>query len=215
MAISFDSVTRGSDTTGPATNTTSHTVGTGNNRILFGACVGNVIAQVDNITGMTYNGVAMTLIDKSNGSGDRWQYLYYLLNPDSGAHNFVISSSGGSSQILAPTAISYSGVRQELPEARQKTTGTTTSKTETITVLTNNSWVIGMMHAAAAVSAGAGTTERSNNIFYDKNAAVSAGAQTIALTWTGTVGWAYILCAMAPFISGGVSAVYLSDYGVM
>jgi hypothetical protein len=210
MAIAFDAATTGSDTSG-SSYTFAHTVSASSNRFLFVVVTGNVVASPDNVTGITYAGVAMTLLDKSNGSGDRWQYIFYLIAPAVGANNVVISSSGAPNNLYGPGAFSYIGVKQAAPEVSQKTTGTSTSKTETITTLTNNAWVIGCLHCNAAQAAGSGTTFRAGYLGYDKNAAVSpAGAATMALTWTGTVAWAYIMCSIAPFPDSGSQAVAIS-----
>lgn len=207
MAIAFDAATQGSNSSG-ASYTFAHTVSASDNRVLFVSCIGNAVASPDNITGATYNGVAMTLLDKSNASGDRWQYTFFLIAPATGTHNVVITSSGAPDNIYAPDAISYIGVKQSSPEVSQKTSGTSTSKTETITTLTDGAWVVGNLHPNAASSAGTGTTNRSY-LWNDKNAATSpAGNATLALTWTGTVAWAYIMFSIAPFAVTGIQVIW-------
>src|SRR5271157_1381254 len=50
----------------------------------------------DDVTGVTYNGVSMVLASKyipSANDNTRCTYIYYLLNPATGANNIVASST--------------------------------------------------------------------------------------------------------------------------
>jgi hypothetical protein len=87
-SISLDSSSSGSGTNSQITY--QHTVGTGNNQILI---VG--ISQWsgdDNITGVTYNGDVMTLLD-SQDNAPAFSHLYYLKNPDQGTFDIVVDFS--------------------------------------------------------------------------------------------------------------------------
>ena len=69
---------------GGTTNSLTHsyTVSSGANRILYVALLGDTIGGNDDITGVTYAGVSMTLITKvvtGNVGANRFQYLYRLL----------------------------------------------------------------------------------------------------------------------------------------
>jgi len=77
MAIAFDN--NAQQTTN--NSTLSYTMGSVTNGILFVAIVGDISG--DNLSGVTYNGVAMSLVNKIQYPSDRWQYLYYLVNPAS------------------------------------------------------------------------------------------------------------------------------------
>jgi len=72
--------------------TFAHNVSSEKNRILI-VGVGYRNASTDgDITGITFNGVALTKI--SEQTGESGAELWYLLNPDSGSHNIVVTASG-------------------------------------------------------------------------------------------------------------------------
>lgn len=77
----------------------------------------------DRITGVTYNGTAMTLLAKVQGSGARWLYEYRLIAPASGTHNIVVSAS--SNAPISLIATSYTGCHQSSQPTA--TTGSTTT----------------------------------------------------------------------------------------
>lgn len=59
----------------------------GDNRAL---CVGLNMRQNQNVSSVTYNGVALTL-ELSQDAGNNYVYFYYLLNPAKGTHDLVIN----------------------------------------------------------------------------------------------------------------------------
>ncbi len=192
MAIALDSTTQG------GSDTYAHTV-SGSDRILFVSTLGGS-SFTDNITGITYNGVSMTLVGKSATSGDRWNYLFYLIAPDTGTHNVVISATPASGGVGATVATSYTGVNQTQPETMLVTSGTNTSQTQTIPTKSYGAWLVGAMHVDASPSAGSGTTSRGDR-FYDSNGVKSepsSSSYSLALTWAGSEGWSYITCSIAP-----------------
>jgi hypothetical protein len=95
----------------------------------------------DNITGVTYNGVAMTRITKTNFAASTSIYLYYLIAPDAGLHNVVISCSA--SRDLKGVAASYTGAKQSAqPDASSSAVvePAATSISTNITTIVNGSW---------------------------------------------------------------------------
>lgn len=203
MAIAFDAATGRNTVTG-TTLTFSHTVGSGTDRILI---VGGLVANTTEfITGITYNGVAMTQgIKKQNTSGDNsWIYLYYLVNPASGAHNVVVSTS--SSVSMAFTASSYTGAKQTgQPDATGVYTGATESgdRTVSITTVTDQCWLVATHTSSTAqpVSIVNGVN-RSATIndgdIIDSNGGVSIGANTIGYHWNAADSHAIAGLAIAP-----------------
>jgi len=178
---------------GGATGTTlsgSYTVGNGANRLLVAAVVGNTGSNL--LNGCTYNNVAMTQAAVQNGGGgQRWIYLFYMLNPPSGANTFACSSS--SSSYLDAVLDDYTGVAQTgEPDATAVNVHSGTSLTTPITTIANNAWVMlagGGYSGGSAPTAGAGSTRRgydsaNGNIgLYDSNGAVS----NAPLPFTGNV----------------------------
>src|SRR4249919_2743923 len=74
----------------------------GPNPILFVTCVGALTSDL--ITGVTYNGVSMVLVDKQLNIGDRYHYLFMLKAPFIGTANVIVSASSASS--IYPIAMS-------------------------------------------------------------------------------------------------------------
>lgn len=117
MAIAFNAALDLGYSSGNTTSlTAAYTVGSGANRLLVVGVLGNGLSSADSVTGVTYAGVAMTLAAKNIGTGagtpanDRYTYLYYLLNPPSGANNVVVSATV--SDYLIAVAADYTGVAQ-------------------------------------------------------------------------------------------------------
>lgn len=144
MAIAFDAATNGGDTTGTSL-TFSFTLGASAD-FLAVAFVGDVDSGTDDVSSVTYNGVAMTLARKANlpaSSLLRWTYVYYLLAPATGAaHDVVITFS--SSHNIHGCAASYSGVLQGALDAVGDDTSpsSTTSFQSSITSVADNCWAI-------------------------------------------------------------------------
>ena len=111
MAIAFDAKYN-SVTPGTATSLTySHTC-TGSDLILVVGVL-NVppSGSASAPTGVTYNGDAMTKItDKSSGSGRQKNSLWYLINPDTGTHDVVVTLGGNN--YIGAISCSYTGVAQ-------------------------------------------------------------------------------------------------------
>lgn len=185
MAIAFDAASGGFEN--PNTSLTfSHTC-TGSDLVLF---VGVTCSLNDNVvTGVTYNGDAMTLVRKNTPNGTtRWLYLWKLISPDTGTHDVVVSSSENT--FIGATSASYTGCDQTTnPEASADDSTTGTGDTSTITTLTDNAWA-GMVASAESgtIAAGASTTKRDDDTIaitgiFDSNGAVTpAGNRSLAYT---------------------------------
>lgn len=142
--------------------TFNYTVGAGSN-LLVVPLIGDFASGVDDISGVTYNGAALTLAAKRNPAeaNQRWTYLYYKLGPSTGTHSLVITA--GSSHFLAAGAADYSGVAALDTTTTNGTPTTVTTLTTSITTVANNSWVILCTEgfsSNAAPTAGTGSTRR-------------------------------------------------------
>src|SRR5690242_15649825 len=112
MAITLDTFTSFS-----GVGTHSFTC-TGTNLILVVAAFGNT--GDGSLTGLTYNGVALTSIGREYVSGTSGQYteLWWLIAPSTGSHNLV--ASGTDSFCLLDT-VSFAGADQSnQPDATAK-----------------------------------------------------------------------------------------------
>ena len=119
MAIARDSSNSHQNFNDPGPQTYSFT-NTAGNLLLVGVVLRD---KGDTLTGITYGGVAMTLVDKVNYSGTSSSYLYYLLAPATGANNVVISYTGTGSDasrrpspIRALSNLLFQTQRTRLPE---------------------------------------------------------------------------------------------------
>ena len=164
--IAFDAATDGGYNGGASTSLTwSHTC-SGFNRILF-VQVEETTGASSKVTGVTYGGVAMTMVPGSNilAATTRWNSTWYLYNPATGANNIVATIS--SNDVIVGIATSYSGVRQSsgiesVVVSNLGTTGLTTLTVNTTTVA-NNCWLIEAVLGTGPVTAGSGTTSRKVN----------------------------------------------------
>lgn len=204
MAIAIDATSNGTGAT--ATSITwSHTC-TGDDRILIVACG---IPDSDTITGVTYNSVALTLIDKIQvdftGVPDRYIYLWYLIAPATGANDIVVSSSA--SQILKGAAASYTGVKQTgQPDSSAKNKGASTNTfTATTTTVANNSWLVMVgKFQDTTISAGTDTTLRRNwnapgdGALFDSNATKSPGSNSLIANLSTNAEWGYVIASISP-----------------
>lgn len=207
MAIASDANGVGDATNGTTSQTVAITIPSGSTA-LFAAVTGDF---ADVITGCTYNGSAMTLVDKqAAAAGGRFQYLFYTASPTSGTHNVVASASG--SVYIGVAAASYSGSSvTSQPEATNKGTGTTPMACS-VTVASANAWVIAAaFNASGDIAAGSSTTLRASDGFgagngicglLDSNAGVSTGSQSINAAGTAGNGSAFVAVSLAEGSSG-------------
>jgi hypothetical protein len=156
--VAYDNSTDGGNNGGSTASLTySHTVGSGANRLLVVNLLGS--SSVDDISSVTYAGIPMTLAGTAQAPSNNRQYLYYLLNPPSGAN--TVSITAGSQHYLVSQAASWYNVRQSgQPEA--VTTNTfpvgSTSITTSLTTAASGSLVVQGVWAYQHLSPGLGTS---------------------------------------------------------
>lgn len=175
--IQFDNAADLGNNGGSGTLTVSYTVGSGSNRLLIVVITGG--SSTDNITGVTYGGVAMTLVAKK-APGARWVYVYYLLNPASGANNVVITAS---SDYIIAVAASYSGAQQSSqPDnfATATSAGNIGSWPVSIIPSAASCWAILASESVAGTpSAGAGTVLRAYDHTFTQPSILDSGGPLI------------------------------------
>jgi hypothetical protein len=105
MAITF-----GNQSYGFIANESSLTLSHNNNGTFLVVAFSNNQSDTDKVTGVTYNGVAMTRAryDLNTNTGNLSTYIYYLANPASGIYNVVISLNQNC--YIGCQAISMNGV---------------------------------------------------------------------------------------------------------
>jgi hypothetical protein len=214
MAIAFDTAVDGGFTVG-ASHTYSHTC-TGSNRAIMVAVFGDLIGNGDNVTGVTYGGVALTRLGSAQTPADRYAYLYGRADSSvpSGANNVVISSTsgavGGSSASYTGCGSIESGSATQTAIAAQVTASKTTTDAGAWTVIG------GKNSSGSTVTGGTGTTVRvtgatsanSSPIGDSNGASLTPGTNSLILNQVGANGWAVIIASLAP-AGGGSSSLPL------
>lgn len=139
--IAFDANSNATGSTSGSTVTWSHTC-TGSNGVL----VVHLYAESGNtVTGVTYNGTAMTLGVKATTSFNVTTYTYFILGPTTGAHNIVASYGSSSTGLMYGIGASYTGVKQvSQPDVTASTSNSSvTSLSVSPTTTVNNDWIVG------------------------------------------------------------------------
>lgn len=221
MAIAFDAATDLGSTLSGDTLTTAHTC-TGTDRILFVGTVGKV--NQDTISGVTYNGVAMTKITTAQYAARRYSTLWYLINPASGSNNVVITSS--ETNVIQGLAASYTGAKQSgQPDAQNTGTALASSIAVAVTSVADNCWhimYVGNASGGSVSSAGSGTTQRvvgttffPGNAILDSNSAKTpAGSYTLNNNQTDSGSeLAAVAVSFAP--AGGAPAASVSNLALL
>jgi hypothetical protein len=222
MAIAPDTVVNGGNNGGTTNSLTwSHTCAGSNRRIEVGIVGDAASGGHDDITGVTYGGVALTLIGKNvNTNLNRMMYVYALLGPATGSHSVVVSCTNN--HLLCGASVSFTGALQT---ALTDNTGITTTALAahtmacTLTSVADNCWMLVFAHSSGSVgqpTAGAGTTQRtpafsfSIGAFLDSNGAVHpAGPTTLNVNWTGNsaaIGGIAYTIAPAATVANGVGS---------
>lgn len=211
MAI-FDNSASGQVSSGNSTLTYAFTC-SGMNRLL--TVFVDYLANDRTITGVTYNGVAMTAVYNQSYNSARVHGYFYLANPASGSNNIVITLSGSGTQPIVSQALSYTGVAQSGTIMDVKNLNTTTgvsvsSRTVSVTTTIDNDWIVGYCFTGGTISAGANTTMRGSIAGlleeiqgYDTNAAQTpAGSHSVTVNISpNNTELAMYIAAFAPFVT--------------
>lgn len=180
--LAYDSSSGGAGST--STLTFSHTC-SGTNRLLL---VSVTVPQASSVTSVTYNGVSMTGITSQNAPLDLRAYLYYLINPTSGANNVVVTLNG--SNFKSANSVSYTGANQYLqPDAFNSAASYTVNNT----VIGSSCWIVSTIGTEGTWTAGGSYVVRGGqvsggyyNYLEDSNAIISSGSNTVTFTGTPT-----------------------------
>lgn len=147
----------------------------GDNRILFASILTRNTGGGDQVTAVTYNGVAMTQAGKVALDAQRERYLYFLVNPDVEiftAEDGIVVTTNNIDRSLIIAASSYFGAKQVAPSI-MSTVGpsasvSTISISETPTI--DNSWIVALFAGgsdyAGGLTEGANTILRGGNTNY-------------------------------------------------
>lgn len=217
MALAFDAVTSG-QANGGGPFTFSHTT-SGSNRVLV---VGFVIYAGGSftVTGITYNGVAMTAIPSSAITGTYAVGLYGLIAPASGANTVSISVSGNVE--IGFGAMSFTGADQTTPFGTANT-ATGTSTTPSVTVSSASGEIVvdtGQIFHSGTLSVGGGQTSRWSSIstggWVKHFGSTEPGDTSVTMSWSNTTSqdWALSAVPVKPVSAAGTTIRQLCLTGV-
>lgn len=197
-------------TTGATSLTWAHTCSTSGDRLLVvGLSLLNALGQT--VTGITYNGVALTAVPGgaiSNGTGGRVE-LWYLIAPATGANNIVASFSASVAAVGG--AESWVGADQTSPLGTAVTaSGNTSDATVTVSGAVGQYIQDAVASAAVALTVGAGQTEEWNTGVTGLRGGGSreAGAASVVMDWTSALSalWAIAGVPVKPVAVGSTVA---------
>jgi hypothetical protein len=213
-------------TSNPGTNVTSNsfsvTVGAGDNALFIqeSALSGSGAYAP---SGITYNGVSLTMVPSSSiVSTDIETSLWYLVNPPTGSHTLVVTY-GSYAQNVAAGALPMSGVNTASPIGTAATAGSSSSLNVAVTVTggTANDLYIGVCGCTGtAISSGSAPQV---NQWQQQNidALSSASGDSIPGNDTGSFSWTgsspdflgSMNAASAVAVKGAVTAAYAPNIG--
>jgi hypothetical protein len=218
MAIAFDASTDGGLVNPNSSLTFSHTC-SGADRCLF-VGVRSRLSTIDQVTGVTYNGVAMTPVVQIAGdtTSKRCVSLWMLVNPDSGSNS--VSVSGSASDVIIALAASYTGVLSTgQPDATGSNTTVGTSISTSVTTVADNCWMVSVVgNNVGTLTGSPGQTLRQNSsngiAMGDSNAAITpAQSYNMQATIGSSTDLAIAMASVAPLTSGGaVIPVFMNQY---
>lgn len=174
--LQVDATSSRNATEAGTTATWSHVVGSGNQRALI---VTSKCGNGKSISGITYNGVALTKAVGAVYAPDGMiAEIWYLIAPDTGTHNVVITFSASGAE-HGSGAVSFFGAHQSslIGDTDVKDGGVDQTPQLTLTTTANGSYIVDI--AGENSSGGSGTTPDSGQtaIFaFNSGGAASTGS---------------------------------------
>lgn len=212
-AIAFDLSTNSGAQLTATSYSFSHTI-TGSNPYLIATVNIRMNAANGAVSGITWNGTALTVIGTPVANGSRRTELWDLTAPVTGAHTLAVTMA------TAPTdsvtgANSFTGVDQTTPRDAQNTaTGNTTSNQPNVTVTTvaDNSWTVDAM-TIGITDCTTATTQMYGVVLGTlkghasyKGPKTPAGGEVMSYTGCSTaITWAMSGASFKPFVSAAVN----------
>lgn len=184
----------GSTTVASSLTLTAKPAVSGTNRMLVvGVGIEHIgAADAAAITGITWNGTAMTkiLATEAYRSGTEGRVeLWYLIAPATGSNDLVVTS-GATCDAIGAWAMALSGVAQTAPDASTSNNtgaGQDTVRSVTLTTAANNSWIITVPsngHSASSMAFSSPQVERFD--FKTAGTVIVIGGDTHAVATAGS-----------------------------
>lgn len=190
MAIAFDAASEELIfNVSSASVTVSHTI-SGTDRILVLGITTFDSTATNLVSGITYDGVAMTKLTEIAVQANARMSVWYLIAPNTGTNDIVATFAANQTYVWLAAA-SYTGVKQSgFPDASNSSaTPTSSTISDSVTTVADNCWVVMCGYGGSAgITAGANTTLRAVSVgdtrqgICDNNAAKTpAGSVTLTL----------------------------------
>ena len=198
MAIAFDNSTASLEFgAGSTSGTLSYTCSGTNRYLIVVICQSGI-----SVSGITYNGVAMTQLLTSGGTRTS---MWGLANPSTGANNIIASVSSGGVP-WGFLASSYTGCSITQPDSSNNIDATYPN-TVTTNVVASNCWLV---CGALSITTGTLTSNRTDRQTFinssirryslaDSNGTVGTGNQSIIWTCSSGANIEPCLISLAPF----------------
>jgi len=197
-APAFDAVTSATGS-GAGPFTWSHTC-SGSDRVLFVKV--SYYDSADSVTGVTYNGVTMSVVTGSLVSNGQYSVVwYYLINPATGSNTVSVSFTGAVFD-FGGSAISVTGADQTTAFGGVATaTGTSTTPSVDVSSASDELVIDGLsiVHGGT-LSVGAGQTQRTNEIcggFIKHATSTEGGGATTTMSWSNSSSQVWAISAFA------------------
>lgn len=166
----------------------------------------------DVVTGVTYNGVAMTLIPSSSGTnGGHTVAFYGLIAPTTGTNTVVVSASGTMTD-LGAGAVSFTGAHQTTPFGTANTaTGSSTAPSVNVSSAADEIVVdtLSIIHNGTLTVDGS-QTQRWNAIggfgFIKYGGSTETGAASTPMSWSNSTSQDWAISAVPVKPSGAAGA---------
>ncbi len=187
-----------------AVATVAYTVGASSDYLIIGFM--GAVNSTDNVSSVTYNGVAMTKIDTRLQTGDRRIWVYNLIAPATGTHNIVITWSAAPDHYQAMGA-DYSGTLQSAqPDGSNGTNAATSPESINVTVTASSCWMWAFHREFAGTTTtwtGVTQLQASSGLHMaDSNATIGTGSVNVQANSGGNES-SLIAASFAPATGGG------------
>ena len=185
-SVTVDAVS--TDTTsGGSSMTISHTTGSGSYRLmLVGVSMNN--DNYETVTGITYNGTALSLVGTEATTDDARVEIWSLIAPSTGTHNVVITFSAALAQEAHAGVMTFAGVDADTPLGTFVSDHHDGSTPATVDIPSASGELVFGVAASEyeALTASSGQNERWNlsiSSTYGAGGTAAGAAPTVTMSW--------------------------------
>lgn len=223
MTIALDANSTASDISTATTQSWSHTIASGNDRVLVVCVRARDFATQANTrpSSVTFGAQSFTEAVYQAGASTLGVSIWYLVAPTVGTDTITVTPAAACSGGLRGSATSFTGVDQSTPiDVSGSATDVSTAISASVTVVTDQAWLIDSIahtDTDTDVSQDGSQTLRDkpsnvDTLGHSDKSAVSTGSQAMAWTATNSLEWASTVIALRPASSGLVLTAAPGSY---